>query len=214
MTHSLSDAYEHNSGEFESLTHLYAGTMLFIIGLLAVIVATVLSTIDPVFSLSINQQWTISGVLAGVGLPTTFVGVLVLFPSPSKRATRAFVGVAVSLIAVLLFVYAFPNAWYGDTPNYSVYVIGLYLIGSSLTFSQVFLNVADFKERNDPVGTVELEVVREGKTEVVEVEESAVREYDSSLGFIGNQPRDYVETQTNTTTSSNETETQPTPTSE
>lgn len=58
----------------------------------------------------------------------------------------------------------------------------VYFLGLVVTFWCLFTTVVNFKTCNDPGGTVTMEVMRKGETEVVEVERS--RGF-SSIGVFG-----------------------------
>jgi hypothetical protein len=52
---------------------------------------------------------------------------------------------------------------------------GIYFLGALTTFWCLFVGIANFKTRNDPGGTVTMEVTRQGETKVIEVDRSTAR---------------------------------------
>lgn len=203
MSENLAEVYEQSWGEFESLKHLYVGTGMFIAGTLAVVIAIILATSTNVIpNHSVSEHWELAGIIAGIGFPAVFSGVFIVLPSNTRRTVIALVGAAVVLAGVTGFTVVFPHQWHGDTPNYSIYVVGTYAIGAGALFYSMFSSIVDFKTRNDPGGTVTIKVTREGETEYIEVPRSELRNGGSGLGFIGQQPDGNVETQTNTPSTS------------
>ena len=110
-------------------------------------------------------------------------------------------GAAVAILGVILFEFAFPNRWSGDPTNLTAIVAGVYFAGAITTFACLFWAVATFRTRNDPGGTVRLEVTREGETRVVEVDRedlgSAIDSAKGGIGVLGSTPDGEVPTQTN-----------------
>lgn len=199
MSESLSDVYEENLGEFESLRHLYIGTALFIIGVLAVATGIVVSTTEILAGYGLNtwQHWEVAGVIAGLGLPTAFMGIFSVLPSNTRRTRLAALGTTICVIGVVMFFHFFPHQWHGDTPDYTLQIVSTYALGAGIAFWCTFGSIVDFKTRNDPGGTVTLEVTRQGETHYVEVDKSELDSGAGGVGFFGETPDGNVETQTN-----------------
>jgi hypothetical protein len=64
-------------------------------------------------------------------------------------------------------------------------VTALYLVGLTITFGCLFVGVARFKTRNDPGGTVSLDVIRRGETRIVEVERPRETSGVGGVGVFG-----------------------------
>lgn len=201
MDQSLSDAYQQNLGEFGSFQRLYAGTTLFTGGVLFLVAGLVLATMNiEFFGMNNWQQWEAAGVLAGLGLPASFIGVFTVMPSGRRTRLIAASGALICFAGVGLFFIVFPHQWHGDPTDLTFPTVSVYFLGAVTTFWSMFSAIVDFKTRNNPGGTVELKVTQKGETRYVEVDKSEIRENNlGGLGFFGEQPDGEVETQTNTT---------------
>lgn len=183
---SLAEVYEGTVGEGASLRRLYAGTILFVGGALMVGLGIIAATtsVPELFGMNTWQAWEVAGVLAGLGLPAVFVGVFVILPASDQQRAAAAIGASVAVLGVAFFLYAFPFKWHGDATNLTLPVVAVYSFGALTTFWCLFIAVANFKTRNDPGGTVTLEIKREGGVERVEVTKSDLAE--GELGALGN----------------------------
>jgi hypothetical protein len=194
---SLTEVYEGGAGG-PDLRRLYLGVGLFLVGIALTVGGIALGTSTGVASalgFGTYEARELAGIAAGVGLPATFLGVVVVLPQTNLRVNAAAViGAAVSLFGVALFarVYPDPATWFPNAP----YVAGTYFLGSVVTLWGLFTAVANFKTRNDPGGTVELKITEEGETRVVEVEGDGLRQKLGGIGFFGGTPDGDVETQT------------------
>jgi len=112
---------------------------------------------------------------------------------PADRNTRvaAIVGAAVMSLGVALFAYAYPNQWVGgphpELRDLTLPTAGLYFVGAATTLWSVFVGVANFKTRNDPGGTVTMEVTHKGETKVVEVDRAQLNR-GGGVGLLGGTP--------------------------
>lgn len=199
MTENLADVYTDNLGAFESIKHLYAGVVLFVLGLIflgvAVFVAT--TTVLSGFGLNKWQHWEVAGVIGGVGLPLALTGVIIVMPSQTRRTWMAIVGVVLCLTGVIGFYIAFPHQWVGDPTNRAFTVTSVYGVGSIITLWCMFSGIIDFKTRNNPGGTVRLKVTRHGSTEYIEIDKEKLQDNLGSLGHFGEKPTGNIKTQTN-----------------
>ena len=185
---SLAEVYEGHVGEGASLRRLYAGTALFVGGALMVGLGIVAATtsVPGQFGMNTWQAWEVAGVLAGLGVPAVFVGVFVVLPASDQQRAAAAIGASVAVLGVAFFLHAFPDQWHGDQTNRTLQVVGVYSFGALTTFWCLFTSIADFKTRNDPGGTVTLEIKREGGVERVEVTKSDLQEGElGALGSVG-----------------------------
>ncbi|WP_137283426.1 DUF7139 domain-containing protein [Halorussus salinisoli] len=179
---SLADAYERNVGEVGNVRLLYLGVGLFAAGALLVVLAIVLSTtgVESAFGLEWWQGREAAGVLAGLGVPAVFVGIFSVLPASPRVRAAAAIGAGVSVLGVALFTYAYPYKWAGASGpvDYTLPVVAIYFFGALVTFGCLFVAVVNFKTRNDPGGTVTLEVSHEGEVRTVEVQKGQLEEFD------------------------------------
>ena len=196
---SLSEVYERGRGGAD-LRRLYAGVGLFLVGAVLAVTGLVFGTSTAVaeaFGLGVFEAREVAAIAAGVGLPVTFIGVVTVLPQSGRRVRVAsVVGTAISLFGVLLFWEFYPMQWYGMATDYTLPVSAIYFLGVLTTFWSVFTAVANFKTRNDPGGTVKLEITKQGKTRVVEVSDEGLRNRLSGIGFLGSTPDGDAPTQT------------------
>lgn len=202
---SLADVYEGKVGETADLRRLYLGVGMFLAGSLFVVAAIVVATTQTRGSLeAIRQARWLAGVLAGVGVPAVFLGVFAVLPAGRVTRAAAVVGAGVSLLGVSLFAHAYPCRWAGAgcaPGDLTLQTTAVYFLGVITAFWCLFVGVANFKSRNDPGGTVELEVNRGGETKTIEVSKSKLEETETptagGVGFFGDTPDGEVATQTN-----------------
>jgi hypothetical protein len=197
---SLADVYEGGAGGADR-RRLYAGVTLFAVGAVLTVAGILVGTSageGSVFGLSKFAARELAGVLAGLGLPATFLGAMTVLPKASRRIRAAGVlGAGVALVGVGAFVSVYPSQWFGMTPDYTLPVTVVYFVGAITTFWCLFVAVANFKARNDPGGTVRLEVTKAGRTKVVEVSNDRLRQGLGGIGLLGNDPDGGTPTQTN-----------------
>ncbi|WP_224332487.1 YihY/virulence factor BrkB family protein [Haloprofundus halobius] len=199
---SLSEAYRAGT-RHASHRRLYAGIGLFLTGALLVVLGILASTtnffVGPEAPLWQARELGIT--LGGLGVPAVFLGIFAVLPAGRQTRFAAVVGALVTLAGVALFWEAYPCQWSGATcggerMDLTLPTVGLYFLGSVTTFWCLFAGVANFKTRNDPGGTVRMEITRQGETRIVEVERSAVQGL-GGVGLLGATPDGEVETQTN-----------------
>lgn len=211
---SLAEVYEGQVGEYASLRRLYLGVGLFSLGAFLVIVGIVIAATDlatATLGWNLGQARETAGILAGIGLPATFLGVLVVMPTSRRTQAAAVVGAGVAVLGVAMFAHAYPCHWsgancVGEYADLTLPTAGVYFLGTFTTFWCLFTGVANFKARNTPGGTVTLEITREGETKVIEVPKSTAEELRGDkgttgsvggVGLLGTTPDGNVETQTN-----------------
>jgi hypothetical protein len=196
---SLSEAYGRERGGAD-LRRLYAGVGLFLVGVVLAVAGLVLGTSTAVadaFGLGVYEAREVAASAGGIGLPLTFLGVVTVLPQSGRRVRVAsVVGTTIALFGVLLFWEFYPMQWYGMETDYTLPVSAIYFLGVLTTFWSVFVAVANFKTRNDPGGTVKLEVTKQGRTRVVEVSNEGLRNRLSGIGFLGSTPSGDTPTQT------------------
>ena len=200
---SLSEVYEGN-GRDVSLRRLTFGLGLFAAGSLLVVAGVIVATTDLVYGSDIaalTAKRRLGTVLAGVGVPGVFLGIFAVLPSGRVTKAAAVVGAGIGIVGVALFTHAYPCRWSGSVcgagkPDLTLATVGLYSLGVLLTFWCLFVGVANFKTRNDPGGTAEVNVTRGHETKYVPVERSSAGVATGGVGFLGGTPNGNVETQT------------------
>ncbi len=205
----LGDVYEERVGLAVSRRRLYLGLGLFLVGALLTALGVVLAATDvrSAFDLGQMAAWRRAGVLAGLGVPAVIGGVFTILPSSDRVKAAAAVGAGVSVLGVALFWYAYPDHWAGFGRNLTLPVTLVYFLGMTTSVWCLFVGIANFKRRNDPGGTITLEVlVGDGESHTVEVSADDVGEDGTvdlagsggSVGVFGGTPDATAETQTNT----------------
>jgi len=197
---SLTEVYEGGNGA--SLRRLYAGVALFGVGavLLVAGIVTAATGVGSRFGLDLFASRRVAGVLGGVGLPAVLLGTMAVLPRASRTVRgAAYAGAAVSLVGVYLFNGAYPIDWVGGSGNTSMTLVvaSVYFLGTLVTTWCLFAAVANFKTRNDPGGTVKLEITKDGETRIVEVSNDRLRGTLGGIGVLGGTPDGDVDTQTN-----------------
>ncbi len=197
---SLTEVYEGEGGA--GLRRLYAGVALFAVGAILLVASLVVAAtgIRTLFGLSLFEARELAGILGGLGLPALLVGTMAVLPRAAREIRAgAAVGALVCLVGVALFRYAYPYDWVGGSGNTSMTVVvaGTYFVGALIATWCLFVAVANFKARNDPGGTVTLEITKGGETRIVEVSNDDLRGTLGGIGLLGGTPDGNVETQTN-----------------
>ena len=202
---SLADVYEGTVGEPVDRHRLYLGVGLFLAGSLFAVVAIWISATENGSLEAIRRARWLAGVLAGVGVPAVFLGIFAVLPAGRVTRAAAIVGAGIALLGVSLFAHAYPCRWAGAgcaTGDLTLETAVVYFFGVITTFWCLFVGVANFTSRNDPGGTVELEVTRGGETKTIEVSRSKLDDdtpAGGGIGFFGGTPDGEVATQTNRT---------------
>lgn len=203
---SLTDVYEREVGEVASRQRVIFGLALFAIGTAMVVagIAVATTALGDQFGLSTYGARELAGVLAGLGLPVAFLGSFAVLPAGRRTRAAAVIGTSLAVLGVTMFREAYPVNWIGSPApaDYTLPVVFVYFLGTVTTFWCLFLAVANFKTRNDPGGTVTMQVTEEGTT-ILEVSGSVPGMGSmgsmpglGSVGMFGNDPDGEVETQT------------------
>ncbi|UPV99327.1 YihY/virulence factor BrkB family protein [Halorussus gelatinilyticus] len=177
---SLAEAYEENVGEVGNVRLLYLGVGLFAAGALLVVLGILVATtsLHATLGLGVLGAREVAGVLAGLGVPAVFVGIFSVLPASERVRAAAAIGAGVSILGVALFTYAYPRHWAGYNRQLTLPVVAVYFFGVLVTFGCLFVAVVNFKTRNDPGGTVTLEVAHEGEVRTVEVRKGELDEFE------------------------------------
>ncbi|WP_458187914.1 DUF7139 domain-containing protein [Haladaptatus sp. NG-WS-4] len=191
---SLGETYEGRDCVKKRPRRLHLGVGLFLAGSLLVVVAILAATTSLFPSVGVNHygSYKLAGITTGLGVPAVFIGVFAVLPATSDRVrAAAAIGSSISILGVGMFWYAYPAHWRGYGEQLTLPVVAVYFTGLIITFWCLFTAVVNFKTRNDPGGTVTMEVLRKGETKVVEVERS--RGF-GSVGVFGDQPDGEIDT--------------------
>jgi cytochrome c biogenesis protein CcdA len=192
---SLSDVYEGNVGSVVDRRQRILGAGLFVTGVVAVAVAIVVGTtgIGATLGLDFVAAREVAGILAGLGLPAVFVGIVAVLPaSPAVRAAAA-VGAGLAVLGTALFGHAYPEQWISADPVLTALTILVYSVGTLVIFWCLFAGLATFETRDDPGGTARLNVTEAGTVRIVSDTTDRTR---SGVGLTST-PDGGVATQTN-----------------
>ncbi len=179
---SLGETYEGHGGVKKRPRRLYLGIGLFLVGSLLAVVGILAATTNffAAFGLDSYGSYKLAGISAGLGVPAVFIGVFAVLPTTSDRVrAAAAIGSSITILGVAMFWYAYPQHWRGHGQHLTLPVTAVYFVGLITTFWCLFTAIVNFKTRNDPGGTVTMEVTRKGETKIVEVEKP------HGLGGIG-----------------------------
>ncbi len=132
-TNVLLEYYRQYIGDPDRTVDVYAGFGLFFVGLglgLVGVVVFLYSATLPPNSESMYAVRQVASVAAAIGLPALLLGVVVLLPVDLRMLYLGAAGSVVCLVAVGLFVWAYPHAWnVTNPPDYSAQGVALYSVG-------------------------------------------------------------------------------------
>jgi hypothetical protein len=169
---SLDQAYNRRWQGIRSPRRVALGLVLLGAGVLALVAALVLVATDSTSTTAKAQ----AGVAAGLGVPAMLLGVVVVLPASVRQRLGVVVGALVATGGVWLFWEVYPDRWTRTADPLAFETAMLYGLGCAVALWFVFSTIASFRLRNNPQGTVRLEVVREGSTETIEVSEERYRQ--------------------------------------
>ena len=188
---SLGEVYERKRGGGGHATprRVLLGVSLFLLGAAMVVVGLVVASTEILSAVDVGRYESrrIAGVLGGLGVPAVFTGILTVLPASERVRAAAAIGAGIAIVGVALFWTVYPGQWLGASVerHYTFETATIYFVGALVTFWCFFVAVANFKTRNDPGGTVELEVLTAGETKIVEVDTSAIRSGIGGIGLFG-----------------------------
>lgn len=130
-----------------------------------------------------------AGLAAGVGIPLMLLGIVVVLPASRRTRVGALFGTLLASGGLWLFQYAYPTRWTRTANSLAFETLLLYGVGCAVAVWFVFTAIANTRLRNNPQGTVSLEVVTQGETKTVEVSHREYRELVSD----GGDPSDYID---------------------
>ena len=186
---SLDEAYDRGSVTERDPRRVTGGLFLGVVGALAVLVAIVLVGVAGDTTLAKAR----AGVLAGLGVPAMFLSVVFVLPASRRARLGVVAGSALSVAGTGLFWEAYPMRWTRTANSMAFETVMVYGLGGAIALWFVFSAVASFRRRNNPQGTVELEVVRQGETKTVEVSRDRYRRIVSDGGDASDVIRELEE---------------------
>lgn len=206
---SLSEVYGGGARTVVDSRRRMLAISLFAVGFALVGTAVLLATtgVRSWVGYDIIEARRTAGIIAGFGLPIAIVGIFAALPASDEMRAAAAIGTSVAIFGVLLFAYAYPSRWMSAEPALALATIGIYGLGTLVTFWCLFVAVATFNTRNAPGGSTRVEITDEGKIRLVSAPPEPEPETDrggvpgalglGGIGVVGNDPDGEVPTQTN-----------------
>ncbi|WP_181685770.1 DUF7139 domain-containing protein [Halorhabdus salina] len=197
---SLTDVYRHRVGAVADRRRVLVGGGLFALGVALTAAGVVLATagVSSWFDLGTYGARELAGILAGLGLPATFVGIFAVLPTSRVTRATAAIGASLCVFGVALFTYAYPTQWPGAPaadPLLTLTTLSVYFVGAITTGWCLFVAVATFKTRKSPGGAAEMRITQEGQIELVR-DTDEVPTATGGVGLFGTDPDGEVPTQT------------------
>jgi hypothetical protein len=175
---SLDKAYDQRWTGVRDPQRVGVGLTLVGVGALGVVAAVVLLAIGG----DTTAAKQTAGIVAGVGIPLLLLGTVVVLPASRHNRLGVAAGTALTGLGVALFWYAYPSRWTRTADSLAFETLTLYAVGCAVALWFVFSALVSYRLRNNPVGTVSLEVVREGETQTIEVSHDRYQELVSDGG--------------------------------
>lgn len=178
--------YRRYIGDPDRTVDVYAGFGLFFVGLVAGAVSVVVflySATLPAASSSSYAIREVAGVASAVGFPALLLGIVVLLPVDKRMLYVAAAGSVIDLVAVGLFVWAYPQDWNVTVPpDYSAQVIALYSVGIALVVAATGAALVAHRVERAVDETGEAEATEADAEETETVSDEQVRsDIDSAL---------------------------------
>ncbi|MEF8826074.1 MAG: hypothetical protein V5A27_07010 [Halapricum sp.] len=187
---SLGEAYERREFDGRDPRWIAVGAGSFVAGVVAIgiAIAVVATPVGDVLGLTgAFEARETAGVLAGTGVPAMLLGVVAVLPSSRRQGIGVVAGALICLAGVGLFTYAYPWMWPPAEPAYAFETTMTYFVGAVLAFWSVFSTVASYRVRNNPQGTVRMELIRQGETKTVTVSRGQYRKYRQAMRGDGGE---------------------------
>ena len=188
---SLGEAYGDSRWGDRDPRAVYAGIAVFVAGALAIVAAIVLATtpLSDAFGLEQTGTYRIAGVIAGLGVPATLLGVVAGLPASRRQRIGVGVGALIAVAGVGLYWYAYPAHWTATDSSLAFHTAVVYFFGGCLGLGSVFSALASYHVRNNPHGTVRLRLTRQGETKTVEVSRDDYQRYARAVSDGGEDSR-------------------------
>ncbi|WP_226482952.1 DUF7139 domain-containing protein [Natrinema amylolyticum] len=156
----LFDLYRRYIGEPEDRTDVYVGFGLFLGGIGLAIIGLVLFLWGSTFEARSGTYFAWVGpayALAMMALPAMMLGIVVLLPSERRMLYASVAGVAITVGAVVGFLFAYPNDWNGYGADYTVQVVAVYALGlagiTASTGAALIAHYLDMAQQAEVVAT-------------------------------------------------------------
>jgi len=175
---SLDEAYSREQVTAWEPWRVRGGLALGLLGALAVLAAIGLVAVAG----DTTSAKAGAGVLAGLGVPAMLLAVVFVLPASTRERVGVVLGSAVTVAGVWLFWHAYPARWTRTADPMAFEAVMVYGIGGAVALWHVFTALATVRLRNNPQGTVEVEVIRDGGTRTIEVSRDRYREMVSDGG--------------------------------
>jgi hypothetical protein len=175
---SLEEAYSREQVTAWEPWRVRGGLALGLLGALAVLAAIGLVAVAG----DTTAAKAGAGVLAGLGVPAMLLAVVFVLPASTRERLGVVLGSAVTVAGVWLFWHAYPARWTRTADPMAFETVMVYGIGGAVALWFVFTALATVRLRNNPQGTVEVEVIRDGGTRTIEVSRDRYREMVSDGG--------------------------------
>ncbi|MFW5974533.1 MAG: DUF7139 domain-containing protein [Natrialbaceae archaeon] len=181
---SLDEAYGSRNGLSRPRSVL-GGALLLAVGALAVFVAVGLVWVGG----DSTTAKLYAGLAAGAGIPAMLLGVVVVLPASTVHRAGVLAGTVLAATGLYLFEYAYPSRWTRTADPLAFETLLVYGVGCAMAVWFVFAAIASIRLRNNPQGTVSLEVIRQGETRTVHLSREQYREIVSD----GGDPTKYID---------------------
>jgi hypothetical protein len=192
---SLGDAYTGSRWDGRDPRRVYAGATLGTLGVGALFVSALIGTGWANSLLGVTgtvEAQGIAGVVGGLGLPALMVGVVAVLPASRRERLGVLAGAMGCVAGVWLFTRAYPLRWAGEPNSLAFPTMLTYFAGGCLALWFVFTAIADFRVRNNPSGTVSLELSRNGGTKTVQLSRDEYRSYRAALRGDGGETEQVI----------------------
>lgn len=190
---SLGEAYDRSPDAGRDPRRTLLGAGLFALGALAVVLSILLVTTRlGGLADSVIAAKRVAGVASGLGVPAMLLGVVVVLPASTRARLGVLAGNALSLSGVWLFWHAYPANWTVGASR-AFETATLFVVGTAVALWFVFSAMARIRLRNNPAGSVDLELRRRGSTKTVELSRREYRKYRDALVSDGGDTEAVIE---------------------
>ncbi|MDS0477414.1 permease [Natrinema sp. 1APR25-10V2] len=156
----LFDLYRRYIGEPEDRTDVYVGFGLFLGGIGLAIVGLLLFLWGNTFDARSPGYFAWVGpayALEMIALPVVMLGIVTLLPSERRMLYASTGGVAITVAAVVGFLFVYPQDWNGYGDDYTVQVVAVYAVGlagiTASTGAALIAHYLDLAQQADAVVT-------------------------------------------------------------